>query len=292
VAVLELVERGQLALDAPLTRYLPELAPAAVERGGVPCTIEHALPHGRVLGPAAYAELIRPRSKDYALGLAVETHAVLGRMIWHNGALTPHGYSSELVYLPEQDLSVVVLSNRPLGVSRTKAFAGALLRKATGQPETVAKSAGVLDLFNASTMLLARLLVPLFLALGLALRAWRRVKLDRVSWVLDHHATAAALAFLLFLYGTSFADPLLWLWAALVFGSAWKRRWWELEPWQPGKGAMAYVRLAGRAAFVLLAPLALRSEVLWVFAAVLAGEASLVALSRATARSDNTIATG
>ncbi|MEY4548774.1 MAG: hypothetical protein RL685_4969 [Pseudomonadota bacterium] len=44
-AILRLVEREQLALGAPLSRYVPQLAAPALSKGGVSCTIEHLLSH-------------------------------------------------------------------------------------------------------------------------------------------------------------------------------------------------------------------------------------------------------
>lgn len=45
VATLLLAERGQLELSAPLARYLPELDPAVLTKGGQACSVEHVLSH-------------------------------------------------------------------------------------------------------------------------------------------------------------------------------------------------------------------------------------------------------
>jgi CubicO group peptidase (beta-lactamase class C family) len=44
-AILRLVERGQLALDAPISSHFPQLAAPALSQGGVSCSIEHLLSH-------------------------------------------------------------------------------------------------------------------------------------------------------------------------------------------------------------------------------------------------------
>jgi CubicO group peptidase (beta-lactamase class C family) len=44
-AVLRLVERKRLTLTSPVADYLPQLAPPALSKGGVSCTIEHLLSH-------------------------------------------------------------------------------------------------------------------------------------------------------------------------------------------------------------------------------------------------------
>lgn len=73
-----------------------------------------ALHGGRILGPAAYRELLTPgRLADgaqlrYAGGLAVDS--ILGhRAVHHGGAI--QGFRSDLIHLPDDSLTVVVLIN-------------------------------------------------------------------------------------------------------------------------------------------------------------------------------------
>jgi CubicO group peptidase (beta-lactamase class C family) len=235
----------------------------------------HALHHGHLLEPASYAELIRPRLEHYALGLAVDD-AIFGRTLWHNGALSPHGYSSEAVYLPEHDLSVVVLSNRPPGASSTKQFAGALLRKATGKPEKEAIGPGVSGLVFESTQFLARVLMPLYLVVALAGLVFRRTTLDRQSWWLQYHANALTLAFVVFLNGVALDSPWVWSGAFLVLAGAYRRGWWAFEPMKL-RGAKMYLGLAVYVVWLLAMIYWARPAVLWAFGAVLTGEAVLLA---------------
>ena len=79
-AVLRLVERGKVALGAPVSSYFPELAAPALGKGGVSCTIEHLLSHGcglpRALGwdPLETARhLTDPVRAERFLGQLAET---------------------------------------------------------------------------------------------------------------------------------------------------------------------------------------------------------------------------
>jgi len=73
-----------------------------------------ALHGGRVLGPAAYAEMIAPSTLAdgtrlrYAKGLAVDT--VLGHRAYFHGGAIP-GFLAQVEYFPDDTLSVVVLAN-------------------------------------------------------------------------------------------------------------------------------------------------------------------------------------
>lgn len=232
----------------------------------------HALHHGALLQPATYAELIRPRAKDYALGTAVQLES-FGRMIWHNGAIGPNGYSSQLVYLPEHDVSVAILSNLPRTVSQTQSFAGALMRKATGSPDKPpgepARPWG-----ESSFFVLSVILPPTFAML--LLRLVRREDLDAQSWWLAYHALALALAFVLFAYGVELTSSLLWLWALLVLAGAWRSRWWTRATWQRSAGWKVHLRLGLRLLFFSALALVIWRPVLWALGAVLVAEALLI----------------
>jgi D-alanyl-D-alanine carboxypeptidase len=232
-----------------------------------------ALHHGRVLEPATYAELIRPRSKDYALGTAVQTE-VFGPMIWHNGAIGPNGYSSQLVYLPEHDVSVAVLSNLPRAVSQSQSFAEALLLKATGsadkEPDEPARPWSESSLFVLSV-----LLPPTFASLMMRV-VRRKSELDAQSWWLAYHSLALALSLCLFAFGVDLAAPLLWLWALLVLGGAYKARWWTRPTWQRNGGWKVQLKLALRLLLFLALVLVIWRPVLWLLGAVLVAEALVI----------------
>ncbi|MET0409906.1 MAG: serine hydrolase domain-containing protein [Polyangiaceae bacterium] len=235
----------------------------------------YALHHGRVLQPATYAELIRPRSDDYALGLIVKKD-IFGQMIWHNGALLPHGYSSQLIYLPDHDVSMAVLSNLAQTSAQTQPFASALLRRMTGKPERPAGEPSVMRVTWDSTFFLAFVLVPLGLLVSFALFAWRRKQLDAQSWWLRYHANALLLAGLGFIYGVDLHTPLLWFWALLVLAGACKSRWWTLPMWQRRAGWRVNAMLGLRALWFLLLIMFIKPPVLWAFGVVIAGEALVI----------------
>lgn len=250
----------------------------------------HALHHGQVLGAATYAELIRPRSEDYALGTAV-TREPFGLTIWHNGAIGPNGYSSQLVYMPEHDLSVAVLSNLPRTVSRAQALAEALLRKATGNAVEPPPAAS--QPWSESTLVVVLLILPLVLMALMLRLVWRERALDAQSWWLSYHANALALGLTLFLFGIEQVTLLLWLWAVLVLAGAAKARWWTRATWQRS-GLQSYVRLGLRLLPFLLLIVLSRKLVLWAFGAVVVGEALLIVgmAFRAAKNKDQPVAAG
>ncbi len=69
---------------------------------------EHGLFGGKLLSPASLAKMTSPFKNDYAFGLTVRTDK--GRkIIEHNGGI--EGFNTELVYYPEEKLTVAVLGN-------------------------------------------------------------------------------------------------------------------------------------------------------------------------------------
>jgi CubicO group peptidase (beta-lactamase class C family) len=76
----------------------------------------HLLATGHAMLPASYATMTTPARLEndtvvpngYALGVLVQIH--LGRpIVWHNGAID--GFQSYLVYYPDQELAVAVVTN-------------------------------------------------------------------------------------------------------------------------------------------------------------------------------------
>src|SRR6185503_2760840 len=75
---------------------------------------QHALVTGKVLTPESYEEMTTSfmletgRETGYGMGLQLDTQ--LGRpCVWHGGGI--HGFNSVLLYFPEAELSVAVISN-------------------------------------------------------------------------------------------------------------------------------------------------------------------------------------
>ncbi len=96
---------------------------------------------GRILGPAAYAEFIRPGKLNdgttlgYGMGIAVYDR--LGRRALHHGGGI-NGFLSENLYFPDDSLSVVVLFNTagPVGPD---AAAMAIAKAVLGEPKDDAR---------------------------------------------------------------------------------------------------------------------------------------------------------
>ncbi|MEY2933840.1 MAG: hypothetical protein RL033_4589 [Pseudomonadota bacterium] len=195
----------------------------------------HALHGGKVLSPASWAEMTRPRGDDYALGLVVREVAPLGKLIYHNGWIGSHGLSSWAAYLPEQDLTAVVLANRPLEAGRSQALVDALLRKASGQPEKPPTGSAFLLLLKSSgpmalvalTQALVFGLAPLciLLSLWMMLRRVRRPEgFDRQNWWLSYHLYAVFLS----TWIPEHLWPLLPVWGAVVLAGVYRSRFWQL----------------------------------------------------------------
>ncbi|MEO8181936.1 MAG: serine hydrolase domain-containing protein [Deltaproteobacteria bacterium] len=234
----------------------------------------HALHHGEVLQPASHAELVRPRAEDYALGLQVTKQAI-GKLIHHDGELAPYAYSSQVAYLPEHDLVAVVLANRALTAGHTLPFAGALLRKASGQEEKPpVADAQQARLTHSADVAENALLLPL--TIWMLLRRVRRPeRLDRQNWWLSYHIYAVLLGGALSAYRSSPLDPFLLCWAVLVLAGAYKSRWWLLPNWQRRPGLRPYLWLGLRASFLLVLLAFSLTHFLQVFAALCVAEAAL-----------------
>jgi CubicO group peptidase (beta-lactamase class C family) len=73
-----------------------------------PLKWEQGLFGGKVLQPASLQKMVTPFKNDYAFGLLVETRRG-HKVIDHNGGI--EGFSTELDYYPDDQLTVAVLSN-------------------------------------------------------------------------------------------------------------------------------------------------------------------------------------
>jgi D-alanyl-D-alanine carboxypeptidase len=104
-------------------KRLPSLHTSVVLSSGGLCSTasdlarwSHLLATGRAMLPASYATMTTPARfannvpvpNGYALG--VHAQQMLGRpVVWHNGAID--GFQSFLLYLPDQDIAVAVVTN-------------------------------------------------------------------------------------------------------------------------------------------------------------------------------------
>ncbi len=79
-----------------------------------------ALHHGALLSPDSLAALTTPAHDEYAMGLVVDG-APGERLIWHNGALDPFGYSTAVAWLEASDTTIVVLNNQSMSLPASNA---------------------------------------------------------------------------------------------------------------------------------------------------------------------------
>lgn len=124
-------------LDAATAFNIPANASSTIGvAGNIYSTVDdlhvwnRALHTGAILTPASYAALTRvpkvnhrsesgPPSKQggYAGGIVALEYEGGDRILWHNGALVPHGFSTFMAWSPRDQISFVVLSNHAPYVS-------------------------------------------------------------------------------------------------------------------------------------------------------------------------------
>lgn len=138
--------RGQiwlkwLNIDAASNFMLPaNFASTVGASGNISSTVQdmqtwnRALHTGQILPPGTYAELIavpapnqKPKkagesSGGYGGGIIIVDHPQSVRLIWHNGALVPHNFSTFMGWVPQTQTSLVMLTNHAMFISQeTKA---------------------------------------------------------------------------------------------------------------------------------------------------------------------------
>lgn len=237
-------------------------------------TWTYALHHGGVLSPTSWAEMTRPRSKDYGLGLQI-TSSPVGKLIHHDGALVPYGYSSQTAYLPKHDLLAVVISNRPPSAGRSLPLTSALLRKASEQPDNPPTAASWQLRLVDSVGVVENVLI-ITLTLWMMLRRARRPELlDRQNWWLSYHLYAVLLGGVLTAYKSSPFDPWLMAWGPLVFAGVCQSRFWVLPSWQRRTGWRPYRGIVARALGLVLLLSFSMPHFLQAFAALCVAEAAL-----------------
>lgn len=237
-------------------------------------TWTHALHHGQVLSAASWAEMTRPRLKDYGLGLQI-TQSPIGKLIHHDGVLLPYGYSSQAAYLPAHDLSAVVISNRPPAAGRSLPLLSALLRKASDQPENPPTAPSWRLRLIDSTGVLENVLLISFTLWMLARRVLRPELLDRHNWWLSYHIHAVLLGGVLTAYKSSPLDPWLIAWGLALLAGLYQSRCWRLPKWQRGTGLRPYRGIVLRSLVLLLLLSFSMPQFLLAFAALCAAEAGV-----------------
>jgi CubicO group peptidase (beta-lactamase class C family) len=129
------VANGQLRMAEYLDQTWPYAAGSLCATAGDLVAWTQALHSGRILGPVAYRELLSPgvltdgTRLRYASGVAVGDSLLGHRAIYHDGAIP--GFSSALVYLPDESLTIAVLMNT-LGPVRPLAIATSIIRALLG----------------------------------------------------------------------------------------------------------------------------------------------------------------
>lgn len=96
-------------------------------------TWNRALHGGRLLPPALYRVLTTPGLSGYGLGVVIGESEDGTQWIWHNGSLTPMGWSSFVAYIPSQGVSVVGLANRSRHTSHVMAAGRSLVLAALNE---------------------------------------------------------------------------------------------------------------------------------------------------------------
>lgn len=96
-------------------------------------TWNRALHGGHVLLPATYSRLVTPLLDDYGLGVSIEKSKNGTQWIWHNGSITPMGWSSFVAYIPSKEISVVGLANRSRHSSHVMRATRSLVLAALGE---------------------------------------------------------------------------------------------------------------------------------------------------------------
>jgi CubicO group peptidase (beta-lactamase class C family) len=192
-----------------------------------------ALHGGRVLEPQSYQRLITPALDDYGLGIGVERSQTGRRWLWHNGSLTPMGWSAFVAYIPSLRASIVGLANRTRHTSHVMRATRALVRTTLG--ERVSPPILAAPSQKDRTVELLFFVLPLLFVIAVSLLTWelwrgprQRSPLFWYAKVLTH-ATLYLFAVSLFdFFGRTvyFAPPLF---VVLGLGLVLHRRRLDLE---------------------------------------------------------------
>lgn len=131
---------GQLANDVPLGMSQPGAAGGLLSTGGELVRWQMALTSGKVVSPESFAQMtsptVLPSGKDTGYGFGLQIDEFAGRRrILHGGGI--FGFNSMLLWLPDQDFHVAVISNGETLSSSD--VADAIARAVLGIQKPVAK---------------------------------------------------------------------------------------------------------------------------------------------------------
>ena len=124
----------------------------------------------------------RQRDRSYGLGI-MKREKSYGHRIGHNGALSPEGYSTYLIYTPETDTTVTVLRNQDTSLGWADDIGDALMRLAHGEAtDDLGEPADGMDLVLALVLsaLMCVVLSPLW-PLYIVASAFRRKKKEELA---------------------------------------------------------------------------------------------------------------
>lgn len=161
-----------------------------------------ALLSGSALTDASRVRLLTPRARfkgadgplDYALGVGVVTLEDPTELR-HGGALEPHGFSTYMTHIPEWDLTLVVMSNRGLGVYEAKAVNNTLLSLITSGTYTSPFPDDAGSWWGASEIGVIHLLLMPLLFLSLIVTALRQTRTGRAGLAVSVVTRASVLLF-------------------------------------------------------------------------------------------------
>ncbi|MFT5683653.1 MAG: CubicO group peptidase (beta-lactamase class C family) [Myxococcota bacterium] len=143
-----------------------------------------ALHSGALLSAESLTALTTVGYEDYAMGLVVEGEPG-ERVIWHNGALEPHSYSTATMWLEASDTTIVILNNQSMSLPAGNA--SALMRQLeealTGDEGDLARlTTTTRDRRMASLQSAISTLIGPGLLLASLISVWRTPKRGRLSW--------------------------------------------------------------------------------------------------------------
>jgi CubicO group peptidase (beta-lactamase class C family) len=147
-------------------------------------TWNQALHGGRLLSPAIYKRFLTPALDNYGLGVAVEKSRRGTPWIWHNGSLSPMGWSSYVAYIPENEVSVVGLANRTIHTSHVMQASRNLVLASLGEDVEPPLLEPLTDQDRVREMVF--FIVPLILAGAVLSLGWDLTRGPRgrpVKWV-------------------------------------------------------------------------------------------------------------